>query len=80
MTVGHGGWWDRSFARDRKIHGGSNVWSGAQGGKKIYGFDVHAGFEGNHRSVAYGKQCLLVWSCVKDRGRSHLKKGIGRHG
>ena len=35
--------------------------------KKIYRFDVHAWFEGNNRSVGYGKQCLLVWSCVEER-------------
>ena len=34
--------------KDRKIHGESNVWSTAQRLKKIYGFDVHAGFEGNY--------------------------------
>ena len=27
------------------------------------------------RSVGYGKQCLLVWSCV-ERGWSRLVKGI----
>ena len=27
------------------------MWSAAQREKKLYGFDVHAGFEGNHRSV-----------------------------
>ena len=35
--------------------------------EKIYGFDVHVGFELNHRSVGYGKQCSLVWSCVEER-------------
>ena len=35
--------------------------------KKIYGFDAHVGFEGNYRSVGYGKQCSLVWSCVVER-------------
>ena len=44
--------------------------------KNIYRFDVHAGFEGNCRSIGYGKQCSLVWSCVEERGWSHLKKGI----
>ena len=48
--------------KDRKIHGESNVWSASQGQKMIYGFDVHAGFERNHRLVGYGKQCSLVWS------------------
>ena len=32
--------------KDKKIHGESNVWSAAQRQKNIYGFDVHAGFEG----------------------------------
>ena len=44
--------------------------------KKNYGFDVHAGFEGNYGSVGYGKQCSFVWSCVEERGWSRLKKGI----
>ena len=35
--------------------------------KKICRFDVHAGFEGNHGLVSYGKLCLLVWSCVEER-------------
>ena len=34
--------------KDRDIHGESNVWSVAQRYKKIYGFDVHSGFEGNY--------------------------------
>ena len=46
--------------------------------KKIYGLDVHAGFEGNNKSVGYGKQCSLVWSCVEEREWSRLKKGILR--
>ena len=46
------------------------MWSAAQRQKKIYEFDVHAGFEGNHISVGYGKQCSLVWSCVEEIGRS----------
>ena len=33
---------------DRKIHGESKLWSAAERQKKIYGFDVHAGFEGNY--------------------------------
>ena len=33
---------------------------------KIYGFNAHIGFEGNHRSDGYGKQCSLVCSCVED--------------
>ena len=28
---------------------------------------VHVGFELNHRSVCYDKQCLLVLSCVEER-------------
>ena len=31
--------------KDRKIHVEGNVWSTAQRQKKIYGFDVHVGFE-----------------------------------
>ena len=46
--------------KDRKIHGESNVWSAAQRYLfkifKIYGFDIHVWFEGNNRSVVYGKQ------------------------
>ena len=61
---------------DRKIHGESNAWSAAQKRKKIYGFDVHVGFDGNYGSVVYGKQCSLVWSCVEERGWSCLKKGL----
>ena len=49
-----------NFMTGIKIHGESNVWSAAQGQKKIYRFDVHAGLEGNYRSVGYGKQCLMV--------------------
>ena len=64
------------LTKDRKMHGESNVWSTAQRQKKIYGFDVHAGFEGNHRSVVNGKQCSMILSCAKERGLSHLKKGI----
>ena len=40
--------------KDRKIHGDS-VWSAGQKLKKIYGLDVHAGFEGNYISVGCGK-------------------------
>ena len=53
--------------KDRKVHCESNVWSTAQRLKKICRFDVHAGFECNYRSVGYGKQCSLVWSCVEER-------------
>ena len=38
------------------------------GEKKIYGFDVHAGLEGNNGSFGYGKQCSLAWSYVEERG------------
>ena len=38
--------------------------------EKIYAFDARAGFEGNHRSVGYGKQCSSVWSCAEERGRA----------
>ena len=31
--------------KDRRINCVSNVWSTAQRWKKMYGFDVHAGFE-----------------------------------
>ena len=61
---------------DMKIHGESNVWSTAQLQKKIYGRDVYVGFELNHRSVCYGKQCTLVWTYVEERGWSCLVKGI----
>ena len=53
--------------KDRNINGESNVWSAAQRQKMIYGFDVHAGFEGSYGSVGNGKQCSLVWSCVEER-------------
>ena len=52
------------------------MWSAAQRQKKIYGFEVHAGLEGNYRSVGYGKQYSLEWSCVEERGWSRPKKGI----
>ena len=39
-------------------------------------FDVHVGFERNHRSIGYGKQCSMVWSCVEENGRSSFEKGI----
>ena len=42
----------------------------AQRQKKLHGSDVHAGFEGNHRSVGYGKQCMLVWYDVQVLGRA----------
>ena len=60
----------------RKTNGESNVWSAAQRQKKIYKSHVHAGFEGNHRSVGHGIQCSLLWSCVEERGWSSIKKGI----
>ena len=61
---------------DRKIQGESNVRSAAQRLRKIYRFDIHAGLEGNYISAGYGKQCSLVWSCVEERGWSHLKKSV----
>ena len=65
-----------NFTMDREIHGENNVWSTAQRQEKIYGFNVHAGFEGNHRSVENGKQCSLVWSCVEERMWSHHEKAL----
>ena len=44
--------------------------------EKVLRIDAHAGFEGNHRLAGYGKQCLLVSSCVEKRGWSNLMKGI----
>ena len=46
----------------------------AQKQKKINGFDVYVGSKGNNGSFGYGNQCSLVWSCVEERGWSHLKK------
>ena len=66
-----------NFMMDRDIHGESNIWSKAQRQKKINRSDVNVGFELNHRSVGYSKQCSLVLSCVEDTGRSCLLKGIG---
>ena len=40
------------------------------------GFDVHAGFDGIYGSVVYSKQCLLVWSCVEERGWSFLRRAL----
>ena len=63
--------------RLKKIYGERNVWSAVQRLKKdLQTRAAHAGFEGNNRSVGYGKQCSLVWSCVEERGWSLLKKGI----
>ena len=76
ILYGSEAWWLKESEMDRKIHGESNVWSTAQRQKQIYGFDVYAGLEGNHRSVGSGKQCSLLWSCVEERGWSHLKKGV----
>ena len=36
---------DENLLKDRMIHGESNAWSTAKSQKKIYGFDVHVGFE-----------------------------------
>ena len=30
------------------------------------------GYEGIYGSVGYGKQCSLVWPCVKERGHGHV--------
>ena len=35
------------------------------------------GLSETNRSVGYGRQCSLVWSCVEERGWSCLEKGIG---
>ena len=48
------------------------MWSAAQR-QKIYGLDVHVGFELNHRSDCCGKQCSFVRSCVEERGWSCLE-------
>ena len=61
---------------NREIHGESNMWSTAQRWKRIYGFGVNIVFELKYRSVGYGKQCSLVWSCVDERGWSCIEKGI----
>ena len=62
------------FYDRRKFHGESNVWSTAQIKRSM---DlVLVGFQRNHRSVGYCKQCLLVWSCVEERGWSCLGKSI----
>ena len=52
------------------------MWCIALRQKKIYGFDVHSGFERSHRSVGYGKQCSLVWPCVEERGWSCVENGV----
>ena len=51
--------------------------------EKIYGFDVHAGFEGNYGSVGYAKQSSLVWlllllACLINR-QVEVFCGFGRH-
>ena len=56
---------EMGMLRRTEIHGESNVWNTAQIYTKFYIFDVHAGIECNHRSVGYGKQCSLVWSCLE---------------
>ena len=67
---------DGNFTKDRKIHGENNVLSAAKRLRKIYGFHVHAGFEGINRSVVYGKQCSFAWSCVEERGWLRHRKSI----
>ena len=44
--------------------------------RDIYIFGVQFRLEWNHGSVGYGKQCLLLWSCIDERGCSCLEKGI----
>ena len=60
----------------RKIHGESNVWSAAQRQKKIYRFDVHAGFEENYRSVGYGKQCYWHGHVLKREDGHVLRRAL----
>ena len=52
------------------------MWSAALRKKKCQKLDFDVGLEGKYRSVGYGKQYLLVWSCVEERGWSCLEKGI----
>ena len=67
---------DGNIMKDKEIHGEGNVWTTAQRQKETKGFDVVVGFDLNHRSVGYGKQCSLIWSYVRERGSSSLDKGI----
>ena len=62
---------DGNFMKDSEIHGESNVRSATQRQKNINRFDVHAGFEGNHRSVGYGFS--ICWYChVSRREDGHV--------
>ena len=63
---------DGNFTKDRNIH--VRAMCGVQ--VKADKFDVRAGFEVNYLSVGYGKQCLLAWPCVEERGWSSLEKGV----
>ena len=53
-----------NFVKGREIQGENNVYSTSQ--RKELRSDPDAGIEQNHRSVGYGKQCLLVWACVEE--------------
>ena len=50
---------------DRDIHDVSNVMSTAHRQERVLRLDVGIWFEQNNRSVGYGKQCVLAWSCVE---------------
>ena len=43
---------------------------------KIYGFDVHVGFERNHISFGYGKQCSLVWYVLRRENGHVLRRAL----
>ena len=64
---------DRNFMEDRNIHGDSSVWSAAQRLKrsKYLMLDLIG------TTVGYGRQCLLVLSCVEKREWSLLENGVG---
>ena len=44
------------------------MWSTLQRQKNIYGLDVHAGFEGNYRSIGYGSVHLYGYVLRKEDG------------
>ena len=46
-----------------------------KGRKRYMAFMLMLGLN-ETRSVGYGKQCWLVWSCVEESGWSCLEKGI----
>ena len=59
------------------MHCYNNVWSTAQRkNERELVLDVDVRFERNCGSYVYGKQCLMVWSFVEERGWSHLEKGL----